>query len=180
MYDSSLHDPWPDIARNGGYTPEFLARARAKAEEQRKAIKLAREREAMLAKTFLEQKQALERQLRAEKSARNKLLRRGAPKWVRDLLITVAREANLPAADVLGPRRHKELVQARKRLFYAIKVQNPRLSYPAIAQWFERDHTGVIHAVACHAAENGLPKLTTYNLDAHIVRRRDRARRQWQ
>jgi chromosomal replication initiator protein len=75
---------------------------------------------------------------------------------VEDIQQTVATHFNLRLAEILGPRRTKDLVLGRQVAQYLCKQLTTK-SYPDIGRAFGgRDHTTVIHAV--RNVDNLLPR----------------------
>lgn len=52
--------------------------------------------------------------------------------------------------EVCSERRHKHLVLIRHEIFYRLKV-DLQMSYPAIGEKFNKDHTTILHGVRKHA-----------------------------
>lgn len=68
--------------------------------------------------------------------------------------------------DVLGPRRHQRLIDARWVFAKALRAKG-RLSYPQIARIIgNRDHTTIIHA--CHEFQNR----ARYRNEMHVALQR--------
>lgn len=95
------------------------------------------------------------------KMALRTMQERGVPEWVREIIFRSADEANVPADEVLGESRRKPVIPARHRAMYLVKAKKPGLSFNQIANWFKRDHTTTIYAIAHYARRNDLPPLTT-------------------
>ena len=65
----------------------------------------------------------------------------------RDIMEAVARHYGLSADDLVGDKRHPQLVLARQIAMYACR-RHLGLSYPELGRAFGgRDHSTVIHAV---------------------------------
>lgn len=80
-----------------------------------------------------------------------------APPSARDYLAGAAELFGVAPEELIGPRRAQPLA-LRRQLAMAAAARNPLLSYPAIGQAFERDHTTVMHArrrVDARAREDG-------------------------
>lgn len=135
-------DPWPEIQRNHGYSPEFLkqaheARRRRQSEELRKQ----------------------ERIRAAKKMKRNK-----APVWAAEIIFATAEGYGVSAADIMFGVRAYEVVDARMAAIYEVKAMKPALSSTLLGKWFGIDHTTVLHALASHAYKTGLPQMTKYKM----------------
>jgi chromosomal replication initiator protein len=66
---------------------------------------------------------------------------------VEDILVATAQMSGFTVGALLGPDRHRRLVEARHIAIYVARTRTD-LSYPAIARAFNReDHTTVMHAV---------------------------------
>jgi chromosomal replication initiation ATPase DnaA len=50
-------------------------------------------------------------------------------------------------AQIISVRRTRELITPRHRCYYEVYRQRPDLSFPAMARFFKRDHSSLIHAV---------------------------------
>lgn len=71
--------------------------------------------------------------------------RKSIPDIVYEVL---ASHPGITVADLKGPRRSTPIVRARMEAVYAVRMQRPDMSYPAIGRWFGgRDHTTVLHSV---------------------------------
>lgn len=64
----------------------------------------------------------------------------------RRVVSAVAKRYEIEAADILGPRRARHIVQARFECMYRMRV-DLKMSYLNIAEKMRRDHSTVIHAV---------------------------------
>lgn len=149
-------DPWVAIAKNGGYTREFLGRTAA---EKRARIEAENARRA-----------------EAERVAKAKALRdRAIPIWARQIIDEVCATHRVPFDAVMFRGLDHKTVTTRGEAVYRIKALRPALSSPQIGRWFGIHHTTVLHALSSHAARHGLPILSTYN--AELVRERNRLAR---
>ena len=138
---------WKSFHANSGLNPEFVrsVRQRRMAREARHAAEL------------------LERQrLDATIKARHLLADRSVPVWVRQMVIEAAQTSGVPALSLLIDCRTWAVVKARNALLYQIKATKPHLSSPQIARWFGKDHTSILHAIACHQRDSGSPALVGY------------------
>lgn len=154
---------WKSFRANGGMNPAFVAKARenAKTREARHVAEL------------------LERQrLDATIKARRLLADRSVPVWVRKMVLEAAQTSGVPALSLLIDCRTWAVVKARNALLYQIKATKPHLSSPQIARWFGKDHTSILHAIACHQRDSGAPALVGYDVEAVKARNREMARRQ--
>ena len=154
---------WKSFRANGGMNPAFVAKARenAKTREARHVAEL------------------LERQrLDATIKARHLLAARSVPVWVRKMVLEAAQTSGVPALSLLIDCRTWAVVKERNALLYQIKATKPHLSSPQIARWFGKDHTSILHAIACHQRDSGAPALVGYDVEAVKVRNREMARRQ--
>ncbi len=141
-------DNWDEISKRRGYRPEFLAYVSEDRQRQR-AEELAAKRHA---------------------EAMAKLRR--VPKWAFGIITETLETYGVLLHEFLSDCRPVNVVRARHHVYYRIKEAKPTLSSPQIAGWFGRDHTTILHGLACHARRNGLPGLSRYNLDAAMVRNR--------
>ncbi|HBB54863.1 MAG TPA: hypothetical protein DCZ49_01600 [Hyphomonadaceae bacterium] len=81
------------------------------------------------------------------------LTRQLAPARIETVLTIVAKQFDLPHADLIGPRRTKNLVQARHVAIWLARTLSGR-SFPMIGSKFGgRDHTTVMHAFSKIDAE---------------------------
>lgn len=67
---------------------------------------------------------------------------------IRAVVEAVSDVTGFATADIIGPRRHRELVRARQLAMWCCKRYCPHMSYPQIGRRFgARDHTTVLHGV---------------------------------
>jgi hypothetical protein len=59
----------------------------------------------------------------------------------------IAKEHGVTFEDIMGPRRLKPVVAARKAAMIAVAAHMPRWSLPQIGRFFNRDHTTIMHAL---------------------------------
>ncbi len=145
-------DNWEDIAKRRGFRPEVVARIhQARLRSQANAVHLAETERTRAIST---------------------LHKRFAPAWVIKIVLDTAKEHEISPADVVGECRMAVAVKARNHALYRIKEAKLTLSSPQIAKWFGRDHTTILHGLACHAKANDLPSLSGYNLEASRERNR--------
>lgn len=72
------------------------------------------------------------------------------------ILAECVEKHDLPAREILGPWRARELVWARQELAYRLRAETP-MSYPQIGLFIGgRDHTTILYSVRQHAKRNGL------------------------
>lgn len=135
-------DPWDKISKFHGYSPEFTAQAKAAQ---------ARRRAAMLA----EQNRT---------AAIGVMRQRCVPGWAVHIILEAAREHQICPHDIVRNCRAYRVVDARNDAIYRIKARKPVLSSPRLGQWFGKDHTSIIYALAYHSIATGLPKLTNYTM----------------
>jgi chromosomal replication initiation ATPase DnaA len=133
-------DPWPEIQRNAGYSPEFVKQAHEA--RRRRQTEALREQERIRA---------------VKRMQRNK-----APAWVAKTIFEVAAAYSVSAADILFGVRSYGVVDARHAAIYEVKAAKPVLSSPQIAKWFGIDHTTVLFSLASHSHKTGAPAMTKY------------------
>lgn len=133
-------DPWSNISKLKGYSPEFIAQVR---EAQRRK----------LAEQVAEQER---------KQAADKMHLRSVPKWVADIIFETAKEHGASPFDIVGESRKYRDVDCRAEAIYRIKDKRPSLSSPRIAKWFGKDHTSILYALSYHSRRTGLPRLSNY------------------
>jgi len=163
-----------DFTARRGYSPAFIR----KVHEKRRKERLARVEADRLAKRQLavEDREARkltarDRKLLSQEPCANAdsdaLFAMPAPGWVKDIVAHVCKAHGVSISLLLGERRSKAIVTARHEAFYLCRKAQGRLrpSLPIVGRWFGRDHTGIMHGVARHAALNGLPNLTDYDID---------------
>lgn len=136
MFRESVTDPFEASMQNGGYTAEFIKRAREN-QRRREAVAVAR------------------RIMKAN----------NAPQWVADLVMDVAELHGVCPVKMLSSGRARNVVAARNEALYAVKATKPMLSSPQMARWFGRDHTTILFAIASHQESTGAPELTRYNIN---------------
>lgn len=103
-------------------------------------------------------------QLYLHSEAKAELRRRRAPRWAIELVCEVAARRGVPLDEVISDNRSRRAVEARFEAIYAIKSRNQALSSPTIGRWFDRDHTSILYAVACHAHRESLPQFGAFQL----------------
>ena len=74
-----------------------------------------------------------------------------------DVLKDVSRETGVPAKVLLGHRRMRYIVEARRLLWWRAAHQCPHLSIAEIGRRSNVDHTTVLHGLKRYAELNGLP-----------------------
>ena len=74
-----------------------------------------------------------------------------------DVLRDVSRETGVSAKVILGHRRMKYIVEARRLLLWKAAHECPHLSIADIGRRARVDHTTVLHALKRYAELNGLP-----------------------
>lgn len=65
----------------------------------------------------------------------------------RKIVAHVARKHGLTPEDILGERRHKQVIQARWEAMGMVYRANPKWGLPQIGRFFNRDHTTALHAL---------------------------------
>lgn len=76
------------------------------------------------------------------------------PQW-KIIARQICAKYNVDFDEVCSERRHKHLVLIRHEIFYRLKV-DLQMSYPQIAEKFNKDHTTILHGVRKHAARLSL------------------------
>lgn len=75
------------------------------------------------------------------------------PKAERRTILMIVTEAlqafpGVTIERIKGPSRNRAICRARMEAIYAVRMERPDLSYPAIGRWFGgRDHTTILHSV---------------------------------
>lgn len=108
------------------------------------------------------------------------LSRCGMPGWAREIVIRIAKVRGVSPLDIASVCRTRRVVPVRNEIFYTLKtmpspVTGREQSYPQIASWFGREHTGIMYGAVRHAAAHGLDRPGGFNLDGALDRRRVRA-----
>lgn len=147
MEQSFRVDPWVQIERNHGYSPEFLERAkrsrqRAAAEEMRK--------QGMM-----------------------KYRRRGMPSWACDIIRDVSDRRGICVDQMASDSRVAVVSRARNEAMYLIKAAKPTVSSPQMGKWFNRDHTSILYGISSHQERYGLPILAGYDVALARIRKRE-------
>lgn len=106
----------------------------------------------------------------------------GMPGWAREVVLNVSKAHKVSPLSVMTRCRKRNVVPARNEAFYLLRstpspVTSMVASYPQIASWFGRDHTGVLWGAAKHASEHGLPPITGYDYERHSAIKRERHHR---
>lgn len=71
---------------------------------------------------------------------------------------------------LLSPDRHKPVVQRRRPIFRELWMRG--YSLPRIGEWFDRDHTTILHSVRAHEREEGLLPFSPVKWVRHMEHRR--------
>ncbi|TIN82767.1 MAG: hypothetical protein E5X94_00700 [Mesorhizobium sp.] len=135
------------MAESAGYNKEFARQARA-----------------------ANAKQAQEAKERAEKLEARRLgllefQRRAMPEWAVAIVDEVCQRRDMcPGALASRTRKHK-VAAVRNEAIYLIKARKSSISGPRLGRWFDRDNTSILHSLARHSEESGLPRLVGYDLD---------------
>jgi hypothetical protein len=155
---------------------------RAFAKDKRERVRSAK---SVYTKEFI--KQAKEARERAEEAKRldekqeahrQGLLtfkRRYMPEWARQIVDEMSQKHGVCPGDMARDDRRHKTVKARNEAIYLIKARKPMLSSPQIGNWFDRDHTSILHSIASHSQSAHAPKLVGYDLDNARARNRVRA-----
>ena len=88
------------------------------------------------------------------------MTRNRTPAWAQQIVLKVCAQHDVPPTEVLRPNRRKEVVHARWEAYYEIRAHSPTPSWKRMARWFDRNHSGILIAVARHTAETASPRLT--------------------
>lgn len=73
------------------------------------------------------------------------------------VLADVSRETDVPAKMILGTRRQKYIMEARRYFWHRVACECPHLSIADIGRRSGYDHTSVLHGLKRYAELNGLP-----------------------
>jgi len=73
------------------------------------------------------------------------------------VLVDVSRETEVPVEILMGKRRQKYIVEARRYFWHRVASECAHLSIADIARRSGCDHTTVLHALKRYAQANGLP-----------------------
>jgi len=73
------------------------------------------------------------------------------------VLVDVSRETEVPVKMLMGKRRQKFIVEARRYFWHRVASECPHLSIADIARRSGCDHTSVLHGLKRYAKANGLP-----------------------
>jgi len=146
---SGSFDSRPDaFDRNRGYNPAFIARVWEK--KRREAARQEQGNAAPDPAVVERERRAAERfeRLIASLSAGDRRIN------VRDVIAAVARRNGLTVADIVGSRRDRRAVAARREAIVEARRLRPDLALTALGRIFRRDHTSILHALR-RAAEAG-------------------------
>lgn len=110
------------------------------------------------------------------------LNRNGMPVWARDIALRVAGARGVSMLDVVTRCRRRDVVPARNEIFYLLRAASSPItgmspSYPQIAKWFDRDHTGILWGAAKYAHDHGLPAFSEFDYSRHSAHKRERHQR---
>lgn len=70
-----------------------------------------------------------------------------AKRSAKDIIREVCLGTGWTLADIVGERRHKDLVVVRHACIYAVAKEYPDKSLPALGRIFKRDHSSILHAL---------------------------------
>lgn len=103
----------------------------------------------------------------------------GMPEWAQEIVREVANDHGISPLVLIGSRSRR-VVPVRNEVFYRLRMgASPVLgehpSYPQIAGWFGRDHTGVLWGATKHAFAHGLERPSNIQLEALSERKRRQA-----
>lgn len=138
-----------------GYNPEFLRRVREKQRREKLAKKAALPVEAV--KLIEVSDDAISVDPTNDFAAGviiGMLLEQQAKKVItpatqtRALIAQVAARRGVSAAEVLGQKRERRVVEARFDAIAAVYRARPDLTLPRIGAIFNRDHTSILHALS--------------------------------
>lgn len=73
------------------------------------------------------------------------------------VLADVSRETDVPVKIIMGKRRQKYIVEARRYFWHRVASECPHLSIADIARRSGCDHTSVLHGLKRYAQASGLP-----------------------
>lgn len=165
------------------YSRNTIAGARRIARERGQALppRLSAQKSHPVPRAILEPKHVPSIDPHAEVlSAIRKMQKRGMPKWARDIVIDVAERRGFRAMDLIGISRRHPIVSSRNEAFYLIRaevspVTGNKPSWPRIAEWFDRNHTGILYGASKHAYVNDLPSPSSWDVETKMSERRERA-----
>lgn len=111
------------------------------------------------------------------------------PPWAREIVRSIAQKHGVDLGEMFFSRKRGPARTARNEICYVLRgtlspVSGEAPSLPVIGRWIGKEHTSVLHAIANHQHENGLPALTTRSAEKkrqasrewHERRRRSEAR----
>ncbi len=64
---------------------------------------------------------------------------------VRAILRDVSEHHDVPVSDIIGPRKYRHIVRARRDAMRRVSAAKPHFSTTQIARIFNRHHTTVLH-----------------------------------
>lgn len=71
----------------------------------------------------------------------------GEPLTVKQIIESVSFRHQISIGEMLGPRRHKAVKEARWEAINLVRQHKPHLSLPQIGRIFNRDHTTILNAL---------------------------------
>lgn len=105
---------------------------------------------------------------------------RRLPRWAVEMIADIAEKHGVTPSDIMAATRRHKVVAARNEVFYLLKitvspVTGKTASYPKVAEWMCREHTGVLYGAAKHAMLHGLPSASNFGVERKITRSRESA-----
>lgn len=122
-------------------------------------------------------------QLGVEQEAAVQIVNRyGMPGWAREIVLRISEAHGVSPLDVVTQCRRRNVVPARNEIFYLLRATASPLTgmhptYPQVAKWLGRDHTGVLWGAAKHAHDHGLPAFSEFDYSRHSAHKRERHQR---
>ena len=72
----------------------------------------------------------------------------------------VSHRHGVPVREIFSPIKTRLVVAARREAIYRLKFEKPTVSAAKLGRWFGRDHSTILHAIACYQELYGAPVLS--------------------
>ena len=82
------------------------------------------------------------------------------PEWARNVVREVSHRHAVPVREIFSPIKTRLVVAARREAIYRLKFEKPTTSAAKLGRWFGRDHSTILHALACYQDLYGAPVLS--------------------
>jgi chromosomal replication initiation ATPase DnaA len=82
------------------------------------------------------------------------------PEWAKEIVREVSTRHGVPIHQIFSKNKALPVAAARREAIYRVKFEKPSVSAGRLGQWFGRDHSTIIFALARFQELTGAPALT--------------------